>query len=632
VANGLAAGQYFAPTFEFIFPENVKPGDLLIPFDFWHLPFLRFGEGATTASPIGPGVGPLEPTPWSGVPVTVPGAPTIGVATAGNATASVAWTPPASDGGAAITGYVVTALDSAGNPAGTVTVAGNITSATVTGLTNGQTYRLKVAASNLLGVGAFSALSNAVTPAATTPAAPAAPTAVAGNASVTLSWAPPPSDGGSAVTGYEVLVSTGTTVVSTITAIPAADTSRVITGLADATAYTFQVRAVNAVGAGALSPPSNQVTVRSLVGFTGMTPTRILDTRTGLGLGALGTVGTPAALGVGAATTLTVLGVPVGATAVALNVTVTNPTASSFLTVYPGGTARPTASNLNYTPGQTVPNMVLVPLGPGNTITIYNEAGTVDVIADLVGSYAPGAGAAFAATSPTRVLDTRTGLGAPTALGAGATMTLTVPGLPVGATAVALNVTVTNPTAASWLTVYPGGTALPTTSNLNFTPGQTVPNMVIVPLGPGNTVTIYNQAGTVDVIADLVGSYAPTGAGFTGTSPTRVLDTRTGLGQTPATPATLGAGTTMTLTVPGLPAGTTAVALNVTVTNPTAFSWLTVYPGGAPLRPTASNLNYAPGQTVPNLVLVPVGPGNTVTFYNNAGAVDVIADLVGYFN
>ena len=64
VANGLAAGQYFAPTFEYIFPENVKPGDLLIPFDFWHLPFITKGEGATTPSPVTPGVGPLEPAPW----------------------------------------------------------------------------------------------------------------------------------------------------------------------------------------------------------------------------------------------------------------------------------------------------------------------------------------------------------------------------------------------------------------------------------------------------------------------------------------------------------------------------------------------------------------------------------------
>jgi hypothetical protein len=64
VANGLAAGQYFAPTFEFIFPENVKPGDLLIPNDFWHLPFITKGEGAITAPAVTPGVGPLEPAPW----------------------------------------------------------------------------------------------------------------------------------------------------------------------------------------------------------------------------------------------------------------------------------------------------------------------------------------------------------------------------------------------------------------------------------------------------------------------------------------------------------------------------------------------------------------------------------------
>ncbi len=64
VANGLVAGQYAAPTFEYIFPENVMPGDPVVPFDLWHLPFLRYGEGANTAT----GVGPLEPTPW-GAPV-----------------------------------------------------------------------------------------------------------------------------------------------------------------------------------------------------------------------------------------------------------------------------------------------------------------------------------------------------------------------------------------------------------------------------------------------------------------------------------------------------------------------------------------------------------------------------------
>ena len=63
-ANGLKQGEYTAPTFEYIFPENVKPGDGLVPFDFWHLPFIAKGEGATTLSVLDPGVGPLEPASW----------------------------------------------------------------------------------------------------------------------------------------------------------------------------------------------------------------------------------------------------------------------------------------------------------------------------------------------------------------------------------------------------------------------------------------------------------------------------------------------------------------------------------------------------------------------------------------
>jgi len=158
--------------------------------------------------------------------------------------------------------------------------------------------------------------------------------------------------------------------------------------------------------------------------------------------------------------------------------------------------------------GQTIPNLVIVPLGPGNTVTIFNRAGTVNVLGDLVGYFKPGTGAGFTGKTPTRVLNTRTGIGAAKAkLGAARTLTLKVPGLRAGTTAVAINVMVTNPTAASYLTVYPGGTARPGTSNLNFVAGQTIPNLVIVPLGPGNTVTFYNRHGTVNVLGDLVGYY-----------------------------------------------------------------------------------------------------------------------------
>jgi hypothetical protein len=457
------------------------------------------------------------------------------------------------------------------------------------------------------GTGAF---------ALTVPGAPTGVTATAGNGRAVVSWRAPASNGGSPITGYTVSATAGGASATTAGAL-----SATVPGLINGNTYTFTVTAANAAGPSLASAASNAVTARA-PWFTGRTPVRVLDTRTTVG-GHHGTLGARATL------TLAVPGLPVGATAVALNVTVTNPSTAGNVTVYPGGAPLPLASNLNYLAGQTIPNMVMVPLGPGNTVTFYNSAGTVNVIADLLGSYAPGTGGGFTGGTPVRVLDTRSTVGGHHGtLGAGATLTLAVPGLPVGATAVALNVTVTDPSAASTLTVYPGGAPLPLASNLNYLAGQTIPNMVMVPLGPGNTVTFYNSAGTVNVIADLLGYYAPgTGDAFTGGTPVRVLDTRTTLG---AHPGTLGAGATLTLTVPGLPVGATAVALNVTVTGPSAASTLTVYPGGTSL-PLASNLNYVAGQTIPNMVLVPLGPGNTVTFYNSAGTVNVIADLAGYF-
>ena len=259
VANGLEAGQYFAPIFEYIFPENVKPGDMLVPFDFWHLPFLVFGEGAATQSAIGPSVGPLEPTPWSGASATVPGAPTIGVATATSVAATVTWTPPASDGGAAITGYTVTALDSAGDPAGTVTVAGNLSSGTITGLTSGQTYGLKVAASNLLGTGPASGLATVVILAKATPGAPTIGSATAGNASASVGWTPPTSDGGSAITGYTIVAVDGAGATAATATATAAATSATVTGLTNGLSYQLQVQATNAVGTGPLSALSAAV-------------------------------------------------------------------------------------------------------------------------------------------------------------------------------------------------------------------------------------------------------------------------------------------------------------------------------------------------------------------------------------
>ena len=388
--------------------------------------------------------------------------------------------------------------------------------------------------------------------------------------------------------------------------------------------------------------------------FTPVTPCRVFDTRTGSGTCTNGITVSASALGAGRTLTATVAGrngIPSTATAVVLNVTAVSPTASTYVTVYPAGGARPTASNLNVVGGQSpAPNLVTVPLGSGGAVTVYNNAGSVHLVADVAGYYSDSAGSPYTPVTPCRVFDTRTGSGTCTngitvsasALGAGRTLTATVAGrngIPSTATAVVLNVTAVSPTASTYVTVYPAGGARPTASNLNLASGQgATPNLVVVPIGSSGKVTFYNNNGNVHLIADVAGYYAPSGSStFVAITPCRVFDTRSGASVCPAggtVPATaLGAGRTLTATVAGrngIPSTATAVVLNVTAVSPTASTYVTVYPAGG-ARPTASNLNLASGQgATPNLVVVPIGSSGKVTFYNNNGSVHLIADVAGY--
>src|SRR5207247_7160663 len=102
----------------------------------------------------------------------------------------------------------------------------------------------------------------------------------------------------------------------------------------------------------------------------------------------------------------------------------------------------------------------------------------------------------FYRLAPSRILDTRIGLGAPqNKVGAGKSINVTVDGrggIPAtGVAAVVLNVTVTGPTAPSFVTVWPTGPPRPTASNINFTKGQTVPNLVTVQVGCGGRGRLF---------------------------------------------------------------------------------------------------------------------------------------------
>jgi hypothetical protein len=363
-----------------------------------------------------------------------------------------------------------------------------------------------------------------------------------------------------------------------------------------------------------------------------ITPTRFLDTRNGTGA-------PKQRVGAGGVVKLKVTGVhgvpTSGVTAVVMNVTVVAPTTSGYVTVYPDGQTPPSVSNINFAVKETIPNLVTVPVVNG-TVDLRNAHGTVDLVADVSGYYAAGStGSALTPITPTRFLDTRNGTGAPKQrVGAGGVVKLKVAGVhgvpTSGVTAVVMNVTAVKPSTSGYVTVYPDGKPVPAVSNLNFTAGETIPNLVIVPVIDG-TVDLRNASGTVDLVADVTGWFSSAGSTFTSSGPVRLLDTRSGLG---ARIGTVGPGGIVSLQVGGVDgvpsSGVTAVLLNVTVTGPTAGSYLTVYPHGRPL-PAVSNLNFTTGETISNLVVVPVVDGR-VTFANHAGDVHVVADLNGYFS
>jgi subtilisin family serine protease len=199
------------------------------------------------------GTGPASAASNAVTPATVPGAPTIGTATAGNAQATVSFSAPASNGGSPITSYRVTS-----NPGG-MAVTGGASPLTVTGLVNGTSYTFTVQAINAIGTGPASAASNAVTP-ATVPGAPTIGTATAGNAQATVSFAAPASNGGSPIASYRVTSSPGGFTAT------GGGSPLTVTGLANGTSYTFSVQAINAIGTGPASAASNAVTPATVPG------------------------------------------------------------------------------------------------------------------------------------------------------------------------------------------------------------------------------------------------------------------------------------------------------------------------------------------------------------------------------
>jgi hypothetical protein len=332
--------------------------------------------------------------------------------------------------------------------------------------------------------------------------------------------------------------------------------------------------------------------------------------------------------------------VPSNATAVALNVTAVTPSSSGYITVWPCGVARPTTSNVNYTASGIVPNGVIAPIGSGGKVCFFSLAET-DLIVDVAGWFA---GDAFVGITPSRLADTRDGTGgtlgriepdAPLVIQV-SDLNVSLPSgtaitVPANITTAALNVTIVNPIAAGFVTVYPCDRPRPLASNVNYAVGQVVANGVIAPVSESGTVCVYSPVLT-DVVVDLAGWFG--GSAFTGSIPTRLVDTRDGA-QGKLTPANelsvpvRGVSLSVLGASQQVPDDATAVALNVTAVTPDGSGFITVYPCGV-TRPLASSLNYIAGDIVANNVMAPIGANGAVCFYTSSPS-DVVVDISGWF-
>lgn len=252
--------------------------------------------------------------------------------------------------------------------------------------------------------------------------------------------------------------------------------------------------------------------VASRSGTTGsyvpLTPARIADTRAGSREPNSGDPLTP-----GGSLAVQVEGeggVPAtGLSAVALNVTLTDTTQSSYLTAYPTGNAVPLSSNLNWQTGDTLANSVIVPVGTDGQVSFYNFRGDADLVVDVVGYFSDGSGTPSGASlyhpmNPLAGLDAGT-LEPNSALGeqvAGAD------GISLAADAVVANLTSINATEPNLFSVVPEQ-PIPATSGLSFAAGQTVGSLVVATLDAAGGAGIYDASGTAHAQVDVFGYFQP---------------------------------------------------------------------------------------------------------------------------
>lgn len=354
--------------------------------------------------------------------------------------------------------------------------------------------------------------------------------------------------------------------------------------------------------------------------YVPVTPVRVLDTRPGAqSLGSRSRVDVKVA---------GVSGVPTGARAVAVTVTAVHPTATTYVTAWPAGAVRPATSTVNVDPSRAAAAGAVVGVGGDGRISLYNNAGSTHLVADVTGYFVPSSGTRYSQlASAARLMDTRDVGGT---MRSGQRRTITVAGrsgIPAGATAVIANVTSVGAAGDGYVSVVPAGTALGSTSSVNHLRGTDVSNRVVVPLS-GGKADVYLAGGAADVLVDVVGWFGPGGTlTFTPMQPVRAFDTR-------AAGGALGSGSVRSFAVgrvSGVPSDAQAALVNVTAAGQTArTTFVTAWPADD-ARPGTSDLNTGAGRDQANVTVVGWDAQGRSSLFNNAGRTHLIGDVYGYF-
>lgn len=338
--------------------------------------------------------------------------------------------------------------------------------------------------------------------------------------------------------------------------------------------------------------------------------------------------------------------VPEHAQAVAANVAVVLPDGPGWATLYPCTPEVPKASHLNYVAGNLLANSAIVPLDGDGDVCLYSTQ-PADFVLDVNGFVDPKA--APVGIEPARYLDTRPGADTNTFDGlmhgpgpVPAETMIEVPirgrgNVPAEATAAIVNVTAVTPEGPGYLTLWPCSDPRPTTSTVNYAPGQVVPNGAVIDLSAAGTLCIFTKA-TADVVLDVTGYLTAEMTPVHTMAPGRLFDSRAGspLVDGVAAGPRLAAEQTIEVQIAGrggVDPGARAAFLNVAAVDTDAAGYVTMWPCTDPAdpRPLASNVNYTPEMTRANNAVVRLSDEGTVCVFTKSGS-DLILDVTGWID